>query len=120
MTGIKRERPNVTKGITQKLQVACGKIYVTINNGEDGLPIEVFIAGSKSGGCTASQHTTARLTSALLRHGLVEEAIKQLDGIICSACQRWKGEMPKEERKNYPNSCGDAIARTLKYVVDKK
>jgi len=56
MLGIKRERPPITKGITQKLQVACGKIYITVNNGEDGLPIEVFISGSKSGGYTDSHH----------------------------------------------------------------
>ena len=111
MTSI--ERPRRVRSETDKQTVACGNIYITVGYSKDGKPLEVFINGSKRGGCRANQEAIGRLVSALLRHGLFEDAKKQLAGLICPSCQRWKGEMKREDRGNYPSSCGDAVIRAL-------
>jgi hypothetical protein len=118
MTG--KERPSRVNSVSFKSKVACSNLYITVGVDKEGKPFEVFINGSKTGGCRTNQEALGRLTSALLRHGLLDEAKKQLLGLVCPSCQRWKGEIPKEERASYPSSCGDAVARALNDINKKE
>ncbi|MFA6726427.1 MAG: vitamin B12-dependent ribonucleotide reductase, partial [Candidatus Cloacimonadaceae bacterium] len=48
-----RSRPDITYGLTQRLETGCGHMYVTINSDELG-PCEVFIQMGKVGGCASA------------------------------------------------------------------
>ncbi|KKL20212.1 hypothetical protein LCGC14_2457720, partial [marine sediment metagenome] len=77
-----RERPVITRGITEKVITGCGKLYVTINEDVDG-PCEIFARMGKAGGCAASQiDAQARLISMALRPNVEPDSIvKQLKGM---------------------------------------
>ncbi|MDD5589214.1 MAG: TSCPD domain-containing protein [Candidatus Nanoarchaeia archaeon] len=117
----KKTRPVKLCSTTHRVRVSCGHLYITVSlHNEDNKPFEIFIAGSKLRGCRANQESVARLVSILLRNDLMDEAIDQLNGIICHACVMEKTKLPPEEKKNIANSCGDAVAKILQeYYVEK-
>ncbi|MCS7241249.1 adenosylcobalamin-dependent ribonucleoside-diphosphate reductase [Candidatus Caldatribacterium sp.] len=99
-------RPRTTVGFTTEFKVACGTLYVTLNMGKDGKPIETFLNTGKGGVCRANVEAVSRLTSVLLRSGVSHEHIvKQLKGIRCHVCLAQGKEVM---------SCADALARVLK------
>jgi len=108
-----RQRPKVTKGITERVTTGCGYIYVTVNFDEQGI-CEVFSSLGKAGGCASAQlEATSRLISLALRSGIdIASVTKQLRAIRCPSVSWEKGHAVL--------SCADAIASVLeKYIKDK-
>ncbi|MCB5251870.1 MAG: TSCPD domain-containing protein, partial [Candidatus Cloacimonetes bacterium] len=101
-----RQRPEVTHGVTQRLETGCGHMYVTINTDSQGA-CEVFVQMGKVGGCASAQlEAIARLSSLALRSRIkIEAIIRQLKGIRCQSPMWHKGKMI--------TSCGDAVGQAL-------
>lgn len=105
-----RNRPEITQGITQKVETGCGHMYVTINSDEFGA-CEVFVQMGKVGGCASAQlEAIARLASLALRSNLkVDALVRQLKGIRCQSPMWNKGRMI--------TSCGDAVGQALEQFL---
>lgn len=104
-----RSRPAITRGITERMKIGCGNLYVTVNYDDEGI-CEVFTSTGKAGGCPSQSEATARLASISLRSGMdVKEIINQLKGIRCPSTVR--------QKEVNCTSCPDAIARVLQKVA---
>lgn len=113
-TGVSpRPRPSITRGITEKVVIGCGNLYVTVNYDDKGI-CEVFANLGRAGGCPSQSEATSRLASMALRSGMdVHAVIEQLKGIRCHSTLRQKAT-----NKNIKVlSCPDAIGRVLEKVV---
>jgi ribonucleoside-diphosphate reductase alpha chain len=108
-----RPRPEETTGVTRLINTGCGKLYVTVNQDEDGF-CEVFAQMGKTGGCASSQiESTGRLISLALRSGVhIEAIVKQINGIRCPHSIWQNGRQVL--------SCPDAIAQVLSQVSETK
>lgn len=105
-----RPRPTCVEGTTEKKQIGCGTLYVTVNRDNDG-PIEVFTNTGKAGGCPAQSEGLSRMVSLALRYNVPVDAIsKQLCGIRCMSTIRKDGCRVL--------SCPDAIGRSLKGAIE--
>lgn len=106
---IPRPRPDITQGITEKVRIGCGNLYITVNYDDKGI-CEVFTNLGKAGGCPSQSEATSRLVSLALRSGIdVKALVEQLRGIRCHATIRQRGLKVL--------SCPDAIARTIEKVM---
>ncbi|WP_042334154.1 vitamin B12-dependent ribonucleotide reductase [Desulfosporosinus meridiei] len=109
-TVVPRPRPTTTIGVTEKIKIGCGNLYVSVNADEKGI-CEVFTNTGRAGGCSSQSEATARLISITLRSGLSVDAItEQIKGIRCPACMRREGVNV--------TSCPDAIARVIRKYSD--
>lgn len=113
---VPRDRPAITSGITEKVRVGCGNLYITVNYDDNGI-CEVFTNVGRAGGCPSQSEATSRLISIALRSGIdVNEIIGQLKGIRCHSTLR--------QRANNKDikvlSCPDAIAKTIEKVLNIK
>ena len=107
---VPRPRPDTVFGITERMRIGCGNLYVTVNYDKDGI-CEIFTNTGKEGGCPSQSEATARLISVALRSGIsIDEIIKQIRGIRCPSTIRQPGLKC--------TSCPDAIARVIKKVYD--
>ena len=112
---VKRERfrPKKIAGSTLLMHTGCGKMYVTINEDNEGV-FEMFTQLGKSGGCQATQaEAIARLISLALRSRIdTARIIDQLKGIRCPS--------PTLTENGAILSCPDAIAKALESYVSEK
>lgn len=108
-----RLRPDVTMGITEKVKIGCGNLYITVNYDENGI-CEVFTNLGRAGGCPSQSEATSRLVSMALRSGIdVEVMVEQLKGIRCHSTLRHKEGLKVL-------SCPDAIGRVLERMIKLK
>ena len=63
-----RPRPDVVTGVTERVKIGCGNLYITVNYDEQGI-CEIFTNTGKAGGCPSQSEATARLASVALRSG---------------------------------------------------
>jgi len=109
---VPRTRPEVTTGVTEKVRIGCGNLYITVNSDENGI-CEVFTNLGRAGGCPSQSEATSRLISIALRAGVdIREIIEQLRGIRCHSTLRQKGLKVL--------SCPDAIGRALERYMNTK
>ncbi|EQB20297.1 Ribonucleotide reductase of class II (coenzyme B12-dependent) [Dehalobacter sp. UNSWDHB] len=105
-----RPRPPVTVGVTEKIKIGCGNLYVSVNADETSI-CEVFTNTGRAGGCSSQSEATSRLISIAMRSGIsVDAIIEQIRGIRCPACIRREGVNV--------TSCPDAISRVIKKYKD--
>lgn len=111
-----RVRPEITRGITEKIVIGCGNLYVTVNYDDEGI-CEVFANLGRAGGCPSQSEAASRLISIALRSGMdVSAIIEQLKGIRCHSTLRQRAT-----NKNIKVlSCPDAIGRVLEKVAKVK
>ncbi|QGX96287.1 adenosylcobalamin-dependent ribonucleoside-diphosphate reductase [Haloplanus rallus] len=115
--GTKRPRPDVLHGITQRIDTGYGKLYVNINEDEDGRPFELFANIGNSGGFTASfTEALAKTISTALRSGVdPREIASELQGIRSPKVAWDKGE----QINSIPDAIGTAMRRYLDGEIDK-
>ncbi len=100
-------------GITEKVKIGCGNLYITVNYDENGI-CEVFTNLGRAGGCPSQSEATSRLVSMALRSGIdVEVMVEQLKGIRCHSTLRHKEGLKVL-------SCPDAIGRVLERMIKLK
>lgn len=104
-----RARPEKTVGVTERVAIGCGNLYVTVNSDENGI-CEVFTSLGRNGGCPSQSEAAARLASMALRAGIdVQEIIDQLKGIRCMSTLK-RGAMSGGIKVL---SCPDAIGKAI-------
>ena len=115
---VSRKQMGVTNGCTFCKKCACGTLYITTNNDDNGNLVEVFTHTSKGGICQANLNAETRMASLALRAGVkVNEVIDQLKGITCPACTALKAKGGNIDGI----SCPDIIAKTiLEFVTPSK
>jgi ribonucleoside-diphosphate reductase alpha chain len=107
-----RPRPDTVTGITERVKIGCGNLYITVNYDDKGI-CEVFTNTGKAGGCPSQSEATARLASIALRSGIdVHSIVDQLKGIRCPSTVRQPGMKC--------TSCPDAIAKTIERVYKQQ
>ena len=110
-------RPDSLSGVTQRVETGYGKLYVTINEDEQGLPFELFANIGHSGGYTNSfTEALAKVISTALRSGVdPEEIVDELQGTRSPKVAWDKGE----QIQSIPDAIGTALRRYLDDDVDK-
>jgi ribonucleoside-diphosphate reductase alpha chain len=115
--GTKRPRPDVLHGVTQRIDTGYGKLYVNINEDDEGRPFELFANIGNSGGFTASfTEALAKTISTALRSGVdPREIASELQGIRSPKVAWDKGE----QINSIPDAVGTAMRRYLDDEIDR-
>lgn len=117
ITPVSRKAMGVTNGCTFCKKCACGTLYITTNNDQNGNLVEIFTHTSKGGICQANLNAETRMASLALRAGVkVDEVVDQLKGITCPACTTVKARGGSLDGI----SCPDIIAKTILEFVENK
>lgn len=113
-----RTRPAITKGMTEKVRIGCGNLYITVNYDDKGI-CEVFTNVGRAGGCPSQSEATSRLVSIALRSGMdVKAVIEQLKGIRCHSTLRQRGTNKDIKVLSCPDAIGKALEKVLNTCVD--
>lgn len=112
-----RPRPDVLYGVTQRIDTGYGKMYVNINEDENGEPFELFATIGNSGGFTASfTEGLAKTISYALRSGVdPHEIAEDLQGIRSPKVAWDKGE----QINSIPDAIGVAMRRYLDDEINR-
>ena len=112
-----RPRPDVLHGVTQRIDTGYGKMYVNINEDDEGEPFELFATIGNSGGFTNSfTEALAKVISYALRSGVdPNEIAGDLQGIRSPKVAWDKGE----QINSIPDAIGVAMRRYLDGEIDK-
>ncbi|WP_135820999.1 adenosylcobalamin-dependent ribonucleoside-diphosphate reductase [Halostella litorea] len=112
-----RPRPDVLHGVTQRIDTGYGKLYVNINEDENGEPFELFANIGNSGGFTASfTEALAKIISFALRSGVdPHEIANDLQGIRSPKVAWDKGE----QIQSIPDAIGTGLRRYLDGEIEK-
>ncbi|WP_458205864.1 adenosylcobalamin-dependent ribonucleoside-diphosphate reductase [Haladaptatus sp. NG-SE-30] len=112
-----RPRPDVLHGVTQRIDTGYGKMYVNINEDENGEPFELFATIGNSGGFTNSfTEALAKVISYALRSGVdPNEIASDLQGIRSPKVAWDKGE----QINSIPDAIGVAMRRYLDGEIEK-
>ncbi|MDI6706981.1 MAG: adenosylcobalamin-dependent ribonucleoside-diphosphate reductase [Bacillota bacterium] len=109
-----RVRPEITRGVTEKVRIGCGNLYITVNYDDSGI-CEVFTNLGRAGGCPSQSEATSRLISIALRSGMdVKSIVEQLKGIRCHATIRQKANGNGVKVLSCPDAIGKALERVMK------
>ncbi|MFC6939563.1 LAGLIDADG family homing endonuclease [Salinirubellus sp. GCM10025818] len=114
----KQSRPDVLRGVTQRIDTGYGKVYITINeDAEKNRPFELFANTGMSGGFTASfTEALAKSISVALRSGVdPNEIADKLRGIRSPKVAWDKGE----QINSIPDAFGVALRRYLDDEIDR-
>jgi ribonucleoside-diphosphate reductase alpha chain len=105
---VRAPRPEIIKGETLSTITPFGKLFITINRRQDGVPYEMFLAIGKSGGdVQAMAEGYGRLLSMQLKAGAtLEDVAEQLEGIGGKTTVRNEGHST--------SSLPDAVAQTIR------
>jgi len=113
-----RQRPEITQGMTEKVRIGCGNLYITVNYDENGI-CEVFTNVGRAGGCPSQSEATSRLISIALRSGMdVKSIIDQLKGIRCHSTLRQRATNKNIKVLSCPDAIGKALEKVMNTYVD--
>ncbi len=113
----KQRRPDSLRGVTQRIDTGYGKLYVTVNEDENGRPFELFANIGHSGGFTNSfTEALAKVISTALRSGVdPTEIVDELHGTRSPKIAWDKGE----QIQSIPDAIGTAMDRYLNDEIEK-
>ncbi|MBE3593289.1 MAG: vitamin B12-dependent ribonucleotide reductase [Thermoanaerobacter sp.] len=115
-----RPRPPVTRGITEKVRIGCGNLYITVNYDEQGI-CEVFTNLGRAGGCPSQSEATSRLISIALRSGIdAKTIVEQLKGIRCHSTLRQMATNKEIKVLSCPDAIGKVIEKVMKIRVEEE
>ena len=111
-----------------KQETNCCVLHSTIVYDEERKIPRLFVNtsnkhGDTSKGCEANIEGVVRLIHLTFKHKIdIGEVITQLSKVDCKACFRLKGKEVEKKNpniKDIPNSCADAIAKSLKKFQER-
>jgi len=113
-----RMRPEITQGMTEKVRIGCGNLYITVNYDENGI-CEVFTNVGRAGGCPSQSEATSRLISIALRSGIdAKSIIEQLKGIRCHSTLRQRATNKDIKTLSCPDAIGKALEKVMSTYVE--
>lgn len=109
----KYTRPTVLTGITERISAPEGEVYVTVNETDQGDPIELFIRVGRAGGAVAAaSEALSRVIGVGLRRGVpLHKYREQLEGIS-------HDRSPTNESTDRALSMADAVARVVSNYLE--
>ncbi|EMA36238.1 adenosylcobalamin-dependent ribonucleoside-diphosphate reductase [Halococcus hamelinensis] len=113
----KQPRPDVLHGVTQRIDTGYGKLYVNINEDNQGRAFELFANIGHSGGFTNSfTEALAKVISTALRSGVDPvEIADELNGTRSPKVAWDKGE----QIQSIPDAIGTAMRRYLDGEIEQ-